>query len=792
MRNYLDLIPIIAEKHRKQTRMTRLCIVLAVFLVTVIFSMADMEMRTQLVQAVKSDGNWHAGFLADAQQGALIGARPEVEKIARYGVVNYGLKDGYQIAGIETCICGLDQNLLDMFPAVSIVEGSFPVQEDEAVLNVMVKSRLGVQVGDWVTLSTPQGEARQYRITGITEDSASAAENDAFGMLITIDGFDALDTKDTDASQEIVYFVSFRSFCNIQKAVSDITAQLGLEPEQVRQNTKVLTLMFQSRDPYMMQFYFVAAVLAVLVAVAGILMITASMNSNIARRTEYFGMLRCLGATGKQVARFVKKEALGWCRSAIPVGVVTAVAVVWALCGMLRYLSPGLFEGMPVFGVSVPGLVFGVIVGIVTVLLAARAPAKKAAQVSPLTAVSGNAGTVYAARRAANTRVFKVDTALGVHHALGSKKNFILVTGSFAFSIILFLAFSTAIDFMHHAVTPLRPQSPDVYAYDAGYANVIPAELSERLREYPGVRRAYGRSFTEITIPVDGQDTEFTILSYDDQQFEWARKDLIAGNFADAVEGRGILLAYREDNLLTVGSRIAIAAGGIPQEVSVAGILSDVPFSYGSVKNTDSREILAICSEELFRKLTGENGYAVLDMQLESDIEDAQVLKIRKEIEQVCGSEISFSDKRVSNREVKGASTSMAVFLYGFLGIIALISFFNIINCIAMSVSARMKEYGAMWAIGMSVRQMRRMVVGETLSYTVSSVIVGCAVGLPVNRMLFESIVTYRWGDAWELPGWELLVIVAVILVSVCLAVASPVRQIREMAQPSLYSQRQI
>ena len=42
MKHYLDLIAISAGRHKKQTRMTRLCIVLAVFLVTVIFGMADM------------------------------------------------------------------------------------------------------------------------------------------------------------------------------------------------------------------------------------------------------------------------------------------------------------------------------------------------------------------------------------------------------------------------------------------------------------------------------------------------------------------------------------------------------------------------------------------------------------------------------------------------------------------------------------------------------------------------------------------------------------------------------
>ncbi len=781
MKHYLDLTAFFARQHKRQTRMTRLCIVLAVFLVTVIFGMADMEMRSQMIQAVKSDGSWHAGFVADERQGALIGARPEVEQIARYGVVNYRLQDGYRIEGVETAICGLDWNLLEMFPDVTILEGSFPEKPDEATLNETVKSRLGLQVGDLVSLAVPQGISRQYKITGITKDTILEAEHDAFGMLLTVEGYDALHTRETGAEQEIVYFVKFRSFCNIQKAIGDIAAQLGFAPEQVRQNAKVLALMFQSGDSYLIRFYFVAAILAVLVAVAGIFMIAASMNSSIARRTEFFGMLRCLGATQKQVVRFVKKEALLWCRSAIPAGVLAGVVVVWLLCGMLRFLSPGLFEGMPVFGVSIPSIVAGILLGIVTVLLAAGAPARKAAGVSPLTAVSGNAGTVQAAKRAADTRFFKVDTALGIHHASGSKKNYILVTGSFAFSIILFLAFSTAVDFMHRAITPLRPQAPDLYAYDGGYANIIPTELAGELRDHSGIKRVFGRGYVQVTAFLDGQETAFTILSYDAQQFKWAKRDLLEGDLAEAADGKGVLVAWREKGQIPTGSKIILPLGGREAEVIVAGTLGDVPFSYGKNPNTGSSETLLICSEELFQSLTGECGYAVLDLQVEPDITDAEVAQIRKEIEQACGTAISFSDKRMSNREVKGAGYSMAVFLYGFLIIIALLAFFNIINCIAMSVSARMREYGAMRAIGMSDSQLVRMIVGEALSYTASGVFFGCIIGLPLNRMLFHQLVTTRWGEQWQVPIRELAVIVVVMGVAVWLAVLGPARRIRQM-----------
>ena len=745
MKHYLDLIQISAKQHKKQNRMTRLCIVLAVFLVTVIFGMADMEIRSQMIQAVKSDGSWHAGFLVDEEQGALLKARPEVEHIARYGVLNYHLRDGYRIEGIETAVCGFDKELLEMFPAAELTEGAFPENTEEAVLNESAKTRLGVQVGDTVSMATPQGEMKQYHITGITKDTALEAEHDAFGMYLNTDGFSALRPEETKSAQEVVYYVEFRKFCNIQKAVREISAQFGLEEGQVRQNVKVLMLMFQSQDTYILQLYFVAAVLAALVVIAGIFMITASMNSNIARRTEFFGMMRCLGATGKQVIRFVRKEALSWCRTAIPAGIIAGICMVWILCGMLRCLSPGLFEGLPVFGVSYIAVAAGMIVGFVTVLLAARSPAKRAAKVSPLTAVSGNAGTVQAVKRTANTRIFKVDMALGVHHASGSKKNFLLVTGSFAFSIILFLAFGTAIDFMHHALTPLRASAPDLYIYKEDYTNQIPSGLGEVIRKYPGVKRAFGRGYAEFTIP--GEGSTLIVISYDDQQFEWAKDSLIEGNLQDAIDGKGMLSVHREGNTFAAGSNVKVSTGGGEQETSIVGTLGD----------------------------------AVLDVQLNRDATDSQVQEIRKVMEQECGGSVAFSDKRIGNKETKGASYSMSVFLYGFLAVIALIGFFNIINNIAMSVSARMREYGAMRAIGMTVRQLNRMVLGETMTYTVFGVLLGCVIGLPLNRVLFQNLVTSRWGDEWSVPGWELLVIVFIMLGSVCLAIMGPVKQIKKM-----------
>lgn len=85
MKHYLDLVPISTRVHKKQNRMSVFCIALAVFLVTTIFGMADMFVRSQILKAQQDYGNWHI-LLHDitAEDAAVIAARPDVEVFTQY------------------------------------------------------------------------------------------------------------------------------------------------------------------------------------------------------------------------------------------------------------------------------------------------------------------------------------------------------------------------------------------------------------------------------------------------------------------------------------------------------------------------------------------------------------------------------------------------------------------------------------------------------------------------------------------------------------------------------------
>lgn len=771
MKHYLDLVPISAKVQHKTNRMTRICILLSVFLVTAIFSMADMEIRTQKIQTIHNYGNWHAMFRQlEPTEAAMIAARPEVEAASSYTVRNYRLEENYRIGQHPAVICGFEERFLQMFPAGVVTEGTFCAAPDSAVLTESAKERLGIAVGDTVQLTLPDGQLKPLTVSGFSPTTALLNQSDALGVYLSPATYAKLPAA---AQEESTLYVQFSPLCNIQRTLQDISTQFELEEGQVTENTQLLALMLQSRDSYMRNFYLTAAILSALVLIAGVLMITSSLNSNVAQRTQFFGLLRCLGATKRQIIRFVRYEALNWCKTAIPIGIGAAVLVSWLLCALLRALSPNLFAGMPALGISWPAIVAGVLVGVATVLLAARTPARRAAQVSPRTAISGNANAMPVMGSAADVQFFPVHVALGIRHATASKKNFFLMVGSFAFSIILFLSFSTAIDFMHHAVTPLRPYTADISITSADKTCSIPAQLAQQLSQEPAVKRAYGRSFAyQLPVQLAGQQRVANLVSYEAQQFQWAQSELLAGDLSAVAQGTAVAIVYQNEADYRLGDAITLTTAAGVREVPIQAMLSLSPFAWEPGIET------VICSEALFQQLTGQTGYTVLDLQLDRRASQADVDRIRA----LAGTAFQFSDKRMGNSEARGAYYAMALFLYGFLAVITLISFFHIINTMAMSVSARLQQYGIMRAIGMGDRQVLEMIAAEAATYTLWGGVAGCIIGLPLNRLLFHSLVSARWGDAWAFPAGSVLCILLAVTIASLLAVWLPARQIRRQA----------
>lgn len=768
MRSYLSLIPISAKVRRRQNRMTVLCIVISVLLVTTIFSVADMFIRTESDELQNKHGNWHIQLENISQSiGDEISSRSDVTAVGWSEVFNTDVDQPYYIGEKSATLYGADSIYLNQL-SNALEEGDYPQRDNEVMLSSNAKLALDVQIGDSVTLKTPAGTA-DFTVTGFGSDDREYYQGQTYlvAVYMTRTAFTSL-MEQNDISLNPTCYVQFQDASKASSAITEIKEQYDLPEGSISENTAIMGIAGKSNNDSVKNIYGIAAILFVLVLLAGVLMISGSMNSNVAQRTKFFGMMRCIGASRKQIIRYVRLEALNWCKTAVPVGLFLGIAISWSICAILHYGIGGEFQTMPVFALSPVGLISGALVGIVTVLLAAQSPAKRAAKVSPMAAVSGNSDTTPSVRYTMWLNLGKVEKTLGVHHAIASKKNWFLMTASFSLSIILFLCFTVGLDFARELLPSLRSWQPDITL--TGFANepVLIQSLSDTISSISGVDHIFGSTYMEnvsATSSRQGID-HVNITSYSDYLLDSAKDSLVQGDLSEIYgDSNKVMTVSNKDNPLKVGDTIQIAG----QEVEIVCAVSDGLYS---------SEYSVICSQETLTRLTGERNYSMIGVQLGNDATDDTV----KQISNLAESNVIFTDYRESNSQDRATYLAAVFIVYSFLAIIAMITLFNIINSISMSVTARIKQYGTMRAVGMDGNQLTRMIAAEAFTYSISGLVIGGGVGIALSRFLHIKLLTRYFGTSWSLPVELLAIIIVFSLVTAIAAVYAPAKRIRNMA----------
>lgn len=767
MKSYLSLIPISAKVHRRQSRMTRICIILAVFLVTSIFSMAEMWTEAQTTAMRHNHGDWHIAIqnMSEDEAKQIIDSS-DVAYSSWYDEINVNAEQGYYINAKNAVLYGVEETYVTDIMKYPL-EGSYPQNEEEVALSADAKELFNVQIGDNIILNTPAGDFN-YTISGFYEDDEEFNDIiDGTCMYMCRATFDEVQSLNGLDSMPRFY-VRFKTENGLKKTIADIKEQYSLTPENINENTAVLSLLGASSNESVNQLYPLAAACFVIILIAGIFMISSCMNSNVAQRTKFFGMMRCIGASKQQIVRFVRLEALNWCKTAIPIGCALGTVTCWVSCVILKFIVKGEWVDMPLFSVSISGILCGAAVGIITVFIAAQSPAKQAAKVSPVAAISGNTGVSKKIVHAANTKFLKVETSLGIHHATGAKKNLILMTGSFALTIMLFLTFSACLDIVHKLLPSVSDFTPDITIASQDDSNSMDRSLSEEISEIPGVESVFGMMYSiEHPAEINGNEETIDLYSYGDTMMDSFKKSVISGDISKIYgNSKYVLAVYSQSTALNVGDKIKIG----DEELEIGCVVSE---GVGSVSGSS----VVVCSEETYTRLTGEQDYAMVSVVLEKDASEMAVNKI---YDLAGGNRVA--DSREENSEVSGSYWVFRIAAYSFLAIISLITVLNIMNSVSMGVSARLKQYGAMRAVGMESRQVTKMITAEAVTYAICGTIIGILFGLLLHYLIYVKIIITHFGGSWNIPVTTIGIILLLVVFSCIMAVYAPAKRMRNMA----------
>ena len=287
---------------------------------------------------------------------------------------------------------------------------------------------------------------------------------------------------------------------------------------------------------------------------------------------------------------------------------------------------------------------------------------------------------------------------------------------------------------MHKLLPSVSDFTPDIIISSEDNTNSVNKNLTAEILEIPGVKSAFGTMFhAAYSVEINGNAGTVDLFSYGKSLLDNFKKSVMSGDLSKVYGDSGYALAiYNQDNRLNVGDKIKIGN----EEIEIGCIVSE---GVGSVSGSATM----ICSEETYKRLTGEQDYAMISVVLEKDIPKASVDQIRK-----LSSNYSFADNRAENSDVNGSYWVFRLAAYGFLAIISFITVLNIMNSISMSVSARMKQYGAMRAVGMENRQITKMITAEAVTYAACGTVSGFILGLLLHYLIYVKVIVTHFGGS--------------------------------------------
>ncbi|MET9321771.1 FtsX-like permease family protein [Streptomyces sp. NPDC003038] len=518
----------------------------------------------------------------------------------------------------------------------------------------------------------------------------------------------------------------------------------------------------------------------------GIFLIFNTFSMLVAQRTREIGLMRAIGADSGQVLKSVIVEAflLGIVGSVLGVGAGVGLAI--GLMKLMGQMGMNLSTDELTIAWTTP--VIGLFLGIVVTVIAAFVPARRASKVSPMAALReagtpgdrkagivravlglvltgiGGAGLLLAAS-AEEAKAGGLWLGLGVVFTL---VGFIVIgpllaagvvrvlsgvvlrpfgsvgrlaernalrnprrTGATAAALMIGLALVACLSVVGSSMVASATNELDKsvgadYIVNATTGQPVMPQAEEALRASARLDHvtAYRQVRAKITAP-DGTTSEVGLGATDPTYAKDIRREMVAGEHAAAYgkDSMSVGSIYATEHHIELGDELTVAfTGGSTVKLKVAAITSDE----GSLDKTMKYVSTAVAEANLpadrmprpFMLLaTAKDGQA-----------EAAYAEVKAALAQYPQYKVlNQSDYKQGLKDEVGSLLNM---VYGLLALAIVVAVLGVVNTLALSVVERTREIGLMRAIGLSRRQLRRMIRLESVVIALFGALLGLGLGM--------------------------------------------------------------
>ncbi len=542
-------------------------------------------------------------------------------------------------------------------------------------------------------------------------------------------------------------------------------------------------------------------ILLALVFMSGYLFIYNTLYISVNRDIRYFGQLKTIGTTTVQIKKMIYKQILWNTVIGIPLGLTCSAVVGKIIIPQLLHVLNPTVATSEVGTISLWVFVIATVFSFVATMISSQKPAKIAMNCSPVEAMK-YVGAVPV--KVKNKKRTGGDICSMVKMNLfRDKKQFIIIMCSLSLAISLFLIINVII-YVNNAKNILN----HFYDYDLRLLNqtllsdneeqVITLDLIGQIKSIDGVKdvrvlksatafvpyqeNVYGEYYKELYnsrySPGNYEkDIElykkqpnhylFTckVLGIDELEFERINNTLKNPLDKEEFKNGDIAVVFKNftqggNGIIGKNVEFSIPAALNPdkkENIEIGAIIDNYPAYYSAGYTPD-----LIVSDDFFNKIMGQPLIEMIKIDYDVPFSKSVETSIKKLIKS--NKFISTESKLGDYSEMKNSESQITV-LGGSLGIIIIfLAISNYLNMMSESIQNRSKEFAVLESVGMTRKQIKKMIVFESLGYSILSSVIALIIGLPASYVIFTNF--NRYGIPFAFPVIKTLLLFIVIIIT--------------------------
>jgi len=741
-----------------------IAIILTTLLLFVIPSIGKDMVEVNFAVINKIYPTWHALY-RNVDESTVM------KLAAHHDVKTYGLRSDAGYMNLEDATVSMmymDRTGMELYK-VKLKEGQLPQKENDIVVSKGILEALGQngKIGDTITVpyqilkddGLDYTKEKDFRICGFLADNESSKEQKQYTSLVS-EAFLKAEIPVEQVKYRFLLQVNGQkgnTTADYTETIQNIARQFGISEVDMNINKEYLAANYV--DPATIP---VIVGIMLIVVLAGIITIYSVYYVSMNQRVREFGKLKAIGATKRQLRQIVLREGMGVALFAIPIGLlIGTVAVKVVLLQFVEHAKDSNVLITEAYKVVAKGEVqlyywwiylLAIAVTLCTVYLSLMKPMRMAAKVSEIEAMRYQGGSKRQKSSRKGYQFLNIGRLTKRNLAENKKKSTITivsmaVTGIFVMMVATVLSCANPMESAkssivgQYEISPIvesgNKEHPEYEWAEVQKNNPLNEGLKQQIEELDGVERV--DVFTALKVsggPFEEKiGTEF-INGVPEEYAEELKKGITEGNVTyeelksgDKVILDRALLHWYPD--IKVGDKLKLnihdGDNTFQKEIEVAAI-----GEYGSGLTNYNCLIMA---KEGAEKLTINNSSSYFQVIADKDYDEALEASLQAIVDGSGRLQMRTWKNEYDTWENAIQMTRGAC--YAFIIILAAISIMNLINTMINSVHVRKKELGMMQAIGMSDRQLMKMLQLEGIFYTVGTLIISIGVGSLAGYPLF-------------------------------------------------------